>query len=1755
MSSDIDEVFQEAVKGVQAAKSLVFSDYVNRLHNKVRGTFGRDNPYIYDYIPTAPPYPEDQDPNDDTGYIDIFYIPDLLNRLSIPSVASGIANVEDKYDDSDHLKQYVSDDNSKIRYLECVTNLMGFCFGEHLNRELDSQSKPNMEYLWNYPGFRDSCNDLVTSRRFVVNELRTDMARGDHFFSIAWLMIADYMQDRDHVYRTTPSALVTDYQQRASCHVLSQWSYTLWGEYAKGDPDETDNIVKFCGQIATIGLCPPNDITNIQQPAPTWDVTKTFYDMAVSAFDDEDYTKELKDSLSRLKNQQDIVNAWQSYCTSMASLWDSQILPIWHSGMTNAFIGQEYAWIQEWEGGAYISQEDDYQWGQYYLPVISEPGLSTFNQSPKNIVLPGTPIALSNGESRPIEAISSGDRVLVCKQSNSSVLGFCRPVRESLKADLVGFNGEVPWTLSSQVFHTSTGLRAVDPEQAQHFNPYRRIGKLATGHVLFRLQGNEYIAVEIKSIEKTKQCVLEGAFNLLLPGNSQTYHADGYLVDTNAPHHTLRETVEMLRKVPGDKRLGLLSHCQELRNMFGKFEVQAIYQRLNWELFGQYNSPDGKEHTFLKSTNPLDITEHMNTIKALKVIKGIPIDRLTRGFRLKAHHPDRLPAGYELPTLSLIDGYLLVNGEVHPRNTYDSRKRQFRWTRELEQTNLFEHGVFKICPKAIVGQGVIYLSSEEEDQEVPQRDEVHTFEAKACSLDRLAGSYTSSSGDDDNWEPFCQWQVTMDKSVYPPDDQRTDPQEPIDAGTYEDGYYDGEIVVPAIKLLQLDTLRDQINQKFGQQLGSYYDASSTFKGSDQIHSVQFNRATLVPFISDTGLDVNKTWSVGFKSNLDIDITLPALFPEMTLTIDGGYDFFTGFFYEYDPTKRGYKGERHFIKGKNISSATVTAGRSKISRAYELVSKPGETHLSNNKLQPAKVTESLLGLSDDDKSVQNLIDFETYDEKSLHDVTQGYIHKMMYCHMDDTQREKILQVVKPSVPDDLPANLADNLPSNLKTFFKEKYGPAFICRYVGRTQKYMSSFTDQEMKNLWYWWQGNGKNSLSQSEEYNDINRFSSRVAMYQTYKDKLDPYLNDQTQDWASNLYDSISSNTGNLNRWTHFPMQDGNNVVNKMCNILDALDSSKTTDWAQNFFTTFMTFALKHGGKAANLEPGDQDSKYQWLHDSLKDLIEAILNDDPTISKAVQDALLKDITDFEEQNDLDQQADAKTRAAAILEKSTIFVQELSTWFSYIGKGLQTAFGGTALWKWVGQAFDQAAEKFTSSLPAVGMLKGISSICMVGVSLAIAAVSIWGLVTNWNDLSNPQRAVVIIEVVRMVVGGVDKAIDAFKNFKSKPASTPTDDFNMEALNDGLADEIAESSDKLQEVAQDITGDEDYRVAIADGIHGDGVPTESGEETWNEDIGDLTDDIPPGYEDLASKFNISGNVLRMLNAILGVGLVVAMSFSLATNWSSMSDTEKVLGVLNIIVQGLTVFLDIIDVGASAGLWAVTGALSAALPILGAVLAVIGIVLMIVQLFINLFVKKQSPPDPIADFIKDKAHSLISTFDIAPQPQLTYTISASQATAGEVKAITITGENKSSSDVTISHTTITLYSGDDGVCLFRNGADNTDKIVWVADTDPDKDKNGHTYVTPRSTAGSQLPNPSKLGTESNYYEYDLQAAGPPAETSSSLTNLVLKAGEAFQSIWTGKINNKGDDKEKSTSWIEVIEVGLKDTCQIEFVFLRV
>lgn len=427
------------------------------------------------------------------------------------------------------------------------------------------------------------------------------------------------------------------------------------------------------------------------------------------------------------------------------------------------------------------------------------------------------------------------------------------------------------------------------------------------GHIVFQLQGDKYKTVEIRFIE-AHETTLDRVYSLKLPGDQRALHLNGYLVDTNHPDQTLQRTIDALRKVPGSKRLGVLSHCPELQQIFLKFDGECISERLNWELFGRYSSPDGESPGGRNTGKHLSFDDYLDAGKVMAKPVGIPVSRLTRGFSLAPDDPSKLPSGYQLPTLTLVDGYLLIQDEVQIRSTCNPRDRCLQWTRELQDQNLFEHGAIEIYPDGVGGIGIVYLSSESEAHSLPPRDQTHSFKARAQDLE---SPRVNAMAVGPGFHRISTWKLTLDRKPWPKETKRDKPEDPVDGGILEQGAWISAAghQTPVVRLPLVEQLRDQINRKYNQKLGDFYKVTSRVVDGDLEHTVYFNRAPLVPFVSDAGPDLKKTLNVGFKSDLGIDLTLPALYQQMTFKFDVQFHNLTGHFFEYDPTKRGFKGDR------------------------------------------------------------------------------------------------------------------------------------------------------------------------------------------------------------------------------------------------------------------------------------------------------------------------------------------------------------------------------------------------------------------------------------------------------------------------------------------------------------------------------------------------------------------------------------------------------------------------------------------------------------------------------------------------------------------------------------------------------------------------------------------------------------------------------------------------------------------------------
>ncbi|KAI1298340.1 hypothetical protein F5Y03DRAFT_409408, partial [Xylaria venustula] len=1738
---ELETAFKALANAVRGLDQVPIEKFAGRLHNKARRNDTAQA--LYSFIDIAPDYNPLQEEDSYSQELDGRDATNLIAQLTIASVGKGTSMV-DESKDSQNYKSYIRTDNAEARYGEIVTVLTSLCFAEHIDVELKRLGQPSIKDLTLMDGFADYAIKTMSTRRWISQEISIDLWRGDHLFTISMLLLADFFKSDP----TKIPAYNTRFRDQPSKKILQTWSYTIWDDNAKGDAAKTDTIVKFLGNAATIVFVPQSN-GYIAKPTPTFEVMRKFYTSIIDSSsrdgEPDQYRDELQDSLSRLGDQEDAINEWKSYCESMASYYRVNMQPKWNTGVINIFDGQIWNKFYTWMNLTFAKEWDLY-WDATWLKVIPDQPLF-MEQGPIGCpLLLGTSILLSDGEPCPVERLTAIDR-LHAGPVRSQKMGipesstYC--IAHRAKVELVGFNGEAPFATPGQPFLTSTGLRAVNPKAALVTNPFLRIGKLAIGHVIYLRDGEGYKNIVIRSIEKTK-AEEQQVYSIFLASSQKYYHANGYLVSQNVPEHTLQHAVEYVQQVPESQRLPLLSGFKELYSTFAHYDRETIKARLELEIQHGYlgsqinkkNVPGTPEAIIVD-----DISDAKLALPAQQRKKVVPLDQLQRRYELSAHDLTRMPKNYHLPSIDVIDGCMVVDDEVQLRSSHNHHDRTFKWTRKITNSETFEHGMLRVYQDGLSGHGTVFVTSESDPTRL-SKDDIHTFDIQAKPV-RGAQSPENVLSAGGGYVALDNYKLTVDRREWLPNTEQDDIQDPIDMGDFTYGYSDegDKVNVPYVQFPTLNIIQEEINTKCEKDLDELYRiecatlADNTFRAT-----VRFHRASTIPLISDSGDDI-KTFDVRFP-DLGLEATLPVLFQEFYIDIDIFEDFSYGAVYEFDPEMRGGKGTRHLISAEYIDSQDYFQQlRTKVSQAFAEVHGPSKQEMDSHVSSPCKITDELVLYKQ--PSLQLLLTFPTYREDAVHSTVQNLIQSMMYYHMDQDDRKKF---TKRSKPTDLPSALADSLPAHLKAFFHDKYAPAFLCRSIESFDKYTSKFTSKERKRLWYWWEGNGDECLARSQEYNDLNSIASREAMKMLYSADLDLFL-ESTEGpdyWATELLGKLTAKRVMGSLLTN-PIQNGGNAINRECMLMDVLAPSQ--DFADQWFEKIVAYAGEIGLDYPYIDE-DSDVAGQWLHDCMHDLIVKVLLDDPTISKEVKDALLEDIEAFEKANNLDQTETAKNRAANIVAKQALFIAEAKNWFTAVGKGLSKALQGTRLYQWLGNAFDQISDKVSKHLPGTKFLKGLSTLCMAAFYIGQLATNIMGLINDWDLLEPDQRATVILETLKIVTDGMEYAIDSFKRFKDNQMTSAADQLDVETLNQSTYRALDESGQGLGNMSEDINGSGGFHDSVADHVGaGDQTPTRpSGKESWNEKVSDPASDLPPGGESAAREFSLSGSILKGLNIALGIGVAAAMTFTLVREWGNLTTAGKIINTLMVITQVLTVILDI---ASFVGEFVATAAFSVVLPIIGAVLAVVGIILMFVGLFVNLY-KSDPPEDPVETYINDTGKPLLALFNDAPDPQLDYTISHTYVTPGEVTSIEITGQNNSGKEVSLTNTRISLLSGGDDTCLFA--AD--DKIILVSDSDQGKDTENHTYVAPDETTDANLQPPSKLGTTSTYYQYDLRLAGPKKAGEDALQALVLKPAEKIRSVWKARINKKGPDSDNTSSKVSVVEFFQNDKSHVEFTLVR-
>ncbi|KAH8429650.1 uncharacterized protein LDX57_007322 [Aspergillus melleus] len=1722
MPEDYNNLLQKVVEAVKGIDALPVSDYTNRVHYKCcfaqRAAEFRDNKTL-NY---GTPWPDD-DPRPSGPHLNDQSVSFPLCRLIDGTIPRALEKTQ--------FANRVNKENANKVLNDQIVRVATLCYCEHVTRKLAAAKVEALNKLRSYSGFGAFMKDRLKKKPFIQGVIRDDARNGSHIYSMTLLFIADFLDRGD----LGIPALDDGFVFAPSLDILGIWSKTLWELDGKERMDQT---VKFCGRLATAVYSP--GLGDTRQPRETYTVTTKLYEKLLSGKSVKDpYVKDAQESLKKLV--EDDANAWKSSYLLLWNSWNFTAYPRWRDTIQKELSINNGRAVGYWITDG-VSYEDQNSVPDHLRVLRKE----TANGSH---IVAGTQIALVDRQSVPVEELVPGDQVLSLASEdgpNQSAQVSDSMFPQQATVPLVGFNNGDPFAPTWQVFHTTTGLRAVDPEAAMHQNPWLKVGRLLAGHIVYRLKGNNdkaknmYERFSIKSIERTTP-VLRTVYELRLHDAVRLHHSNGFLVQVNFPEITVDYVASLLKALPAAKRMTLLYALEDLRPLFERFGASSIADRLHAEIYGGRRYKKGP----------------LRGVPKPKFQRNASLTNVTRSFKLKSTQGT-------LSKVALVEGFLLLDGEVQNRATLDEQTNTVRWTRKVtvpDGKTKYEFGMFRLYSAGRGGNGLLFYTNEPNPKKVP-KDKVIRFRAASNQNSRGLDDTAGETSPEDQGEAeegsimdeksaprinFANdYAVKVDKTIWEKGTLLEKPRDPVNFGIISLGTetMDDGVEIPVVAIPVLDQLQQEINKvsktKIGKLYTSYeWDYSPPDDKDKTVHRtiVEFNNAALLPFITDGGPDY-KTFGLTFNKTLQSAFRLPVLFHSLYVETSWDEMSLTGALYEYDPQYRGMKGSRHLLVGDYADDDfNLKAQRAKISKAFSDFAKPGVPIQRDPHLQPPAVTKELTTMSA--TKLQDLKELPNYKEAAVHSATQDLVQRMVWWHMDASQRQTFTTADKP--PDeDLPRELRENLDPKLKEFIRNKYGPAFISRSITQIRQHKDKFTEEERKKVWYWWEGSGPTCLSRSKEFQQLNNLASIHAMRKLHSDTLDKYL-PEAQKWAEALLDHLCKPPVLKSIMGDRISGKLGNIVNKECCILNTL--APNSNLPDKWFKKMISYASSHMTNIPDITEEVKDWQRQWLYGIMEELIFRVLSNDDSIVKAVRDGLEEDLKEFEKANNLNSELNAKDRARNIMEKQSVLAFESANWLSAIGKSLALipkAFSGTRLFQWFGRAFGEVLNKVGSKVAGAKFMLGVTVISMASYSIG-QIYNLVGAIVDWNNLNGSQRAVVILETIRTVVTALDQVKDAWNRVKTK-TGTPTqialDEF---VLDRSLGNAIESDPKRISNVADEVHGPHGLQEGVSKKVNGGGLPAhdeviKGDGERWTEKINEPPGDVPPGAKDDAKRFSMQGKWLQCLNVILGLGVGVAMTFSLVHDWDNLTDVGKVINTLSVVVQFLTVILDLVELGAAVGLFVLTGTMAVAIPIIGAVLAVLGIVLTIIGLFFNLY-KKETPPDPVGDFIRDTARPLVANWASPPGPKLSYTLSPTSVASDTTSTVTITGKNNNSKEVKIVDTRISLLGGGDDPCLFQDM-----KFNLVAETASDRHNAGKSYVSPAGVVKANLSSTQLAKADPEYWQFEHWVAGA-IEASGHLN---IGAGKSFTSVWTGLINRVG------LSVVEIIEKfedGDKAYCLLE------
>lgn len=183
--------------------------------------------------------------------------------------------------------------------------------------------------------------------------------------------------------------------------------------------------------------------------------------------------------------------------------------------------------------------------------------------------VPGTPVLLADGTSKPIEAVAAGDAVIsregqVHTRSPQDVCWQAEPHEL-----LFGINEYPPFFNASHPFMTTEGWKSMSPKASRRINPDIEVTQLKAGDILLQAEPGtplRYRQVKVHIITRmlAKDAPTRNIHSLHLTRVNPGYHAHGFLVAVNYPELREDHFVLAFKGITEAERVYLRSHFEAL---------------------------------------------------------------------------------------------------------------------------------------------------------------------------------------------------------------------------------------------------------------------------------------------------------------------------------------------------------------------------------------------------------------------------------------------------------------------------------------------------------------------------------------------------------------------------------------------------------------------------------------------------------------------------------------------------------------------------------------------------------------------------------------------------------------------------------------------------------------------------------------------------------------------------------------------------------------------------------------------------------------------------------------------------------------------------------------------------------------------------------------------------------------------------------------------------------------------------------------